>query len=362
MAVCDGHANLLISMLRSLGYNAYYIIGYAYTEEDLDPDDPNYWGPHGWVEVEYQGKAISLDPTWQEHPVDATHIKFAAGPDSNYTEHVNVMANNVEVNWDSGKYKIRMIDSETMPRIDIDSRLVPETLGSTEHSLLITNITSNLGEPCVLTKVRTQTCSNNGEQFLDTIPDERDLGFCGSKTLYWFLGTPELGRGVEYSCVVNTYGGGDKDNITLTAAANDNAINIRMFSPKVLTPGQVFTVNTTVENTGLLGSDLEIFLVIHDSMQQKAISLAAAQSADNTWTVSAPQTQGMYTLRVFLSSGMLLEEDIRVVKRREAELTEVSMPENISLGAGERHSRAVDVQFNTRLFDVDGCILGLEIR
>ncbi|HDD72593.1 MAG TPA: hypothetical protein ENG00_00715, partial [Candidatus Aenigmarchaeota archaeon] len=78
-AVCDGHSNLLITMLRSLGYNAYYVAGYAYTEETLG----TYWGPHGWVEVELNGRLISIDPTWLESPVDSTHIKFSNSPDSN---------------------------------------------------------------------------------------------------------------------------------------------------------------------------------------------------------------------------------------------------------------------------------------
>ena len=331
VAVCDGHANLLISMLKALGCDAYYVIGYAYTEENIDPEDPVYWGPHGWVEVEYEGEALSLDPTWLEHPVDATHIKFATGPDSNYTEYVQIMSNNVRLDWDKGDYVVRMLDSTTRPRVEIDARLVPEDPGSGEHAFMITDVTSP-DHDCVLTSLKIQTCMSGGMPFLEATPEEADLGFCGSRKLYWLLGTPDLKSGMEYSCGVSVYGGGAVANATLRTSRWDDEIDTRMSTPKVLTPGQFFRVNTTVENSGFSGSDLELFMMIGDVVQTKELSLDGLQAADIIWTLRPPGTPGIYSLRFFSSSGRLLEEDIRVVEQKRIEIIDVSMPENITMG------------------------------
>ena len=330
-AVCDGHANLLISMLRALGYNAYYVIGYAYTEENLDPDNPNYWGPHGWVEVEHDGKAVSLDPTWLQHPVDATHIKFAIAPDSNYTEYVETMANRIMVNWEKGDYLVRMLDSTEEPRIGAESRLVPARAGSGEHALMITDVRSSMDSPCVLTRLMLASCRDGGRPFLKLEPDEAMLGFCGNTTLYWILGVPGLSRGVEYSCGVNLYGAGISETGTLVAAGEPDFIDARISTRKVLTAGQLFQVNTTVENSGLSESDLELFMMLDDRVQETSISLDALQAADLVWTMRAPRQPGEYIMRFFSSSGKLLEEDIQVVEKRSVRIANAAIPGNISL-------------------------------
>jgi transglutaminase-like putative cysteine protease len=330
-AVCDGHANLLIAMLRALGYNAYYVIGYAYTEENIDPEQPNYWGPHGWVEVEHDGRAVSLDPTWLQHPVDATHIKFALVPDSNYTEYVEILANNVRVNWEKGDYVVSMLDTEERPRIDIEGMLVPESVGSEQHSLLITHIRSSTDESCILTRIRLNSCTENGRPFLTMLPGERSVGFCENETLYWILGTPELQPGVEYTCGVNIYGAGRRSSTTLKAAMGADFIGTRLSTVKVLTPSQFFQANTTVENTGLGGSELELFMMLGDSVQSKRLSLDAMQAADLVWTMRAPRLPGAYTLRFFSSSGDLLEEGVQVIEKRSVEIAGVPIPVNMSI-------------------------------
>ena len=330
MAVCDGHANLLISMLRAIGYDAYYVIGYAYTEENPDPEAQGYWGPHGWVEVEHDGKAISLDPTWHEHPVDATHIKFATAPDSNYTEYVSMMASNVELDWDKGDYYVSMLEASQDPRLSIESRLTPETVGSEQHALMITEVES-LEEDCVLTKLSVQSCSSNGDPFLKAEPEEASIGLCGRDTLYWVLGTPRLGRG-EYLCSVTVYGGGANSSLTLKAARDGDPITARMTTPKVFTPGEFFTVESTVENTGLFGTELNFFMMLGDTVQEHAMEVGAMQAADITWQMRAPREPGAYTLRFFSSSGDLIEEEITVMDEKKVEISKAEIPLNITLG------------------------------
>jgi hypothetical protein len=330
MAVCDGHSNLLISMLRSLGYNAYYVIGYAYTEENQDPDTQGYWGPHGWVEVEHEGKALSLDPTWLEHPVDATHIKFAIAPDSNYTEYVQILANNVNLDWDKGDYVVTMIESRTEPRISIHNRLLPQNPGSEEHSLMITGLESR-EEGCVLTRLRIQGCEESGRQFLGFDPTEKHIGLCEKESHYWILSVPSLRSGVEYGCSVSVHGGGASTNNTVTAYKMPDTIDIRISTPKVLTPNQFFRVNTTVENKGLFDEELELFLMLEDVVQEYDLSIDPLQAADITWTARAPGSPGAYPLRFFSSSGDLIEEEIRVIEKRNIEISSLDIPDNISL-------------------------------
>lgn len=67
-ADCLEHAELYVSLARSLGLPARVVSGAAFSEGSF--------GAHAWVEV-YLGKWVEIDPTWglSEH-VDATHLRF----------------------------------------------------------------------------------------------------------------------------------------------------------------------------------------------------------------------------------------------------------------------------------------------
>ncbi|MCK4714759.1 MAG: transglutaminase domain-containing protein, partial [Candidatus Aenigmarchaeota archaeon] len=95
---CDEYSNLLLSMLRTLDYKAWYVAGYAYLSGKQEGGES--FGSHAWVEGRLGGKTYSFDPTWAEAPVDATHITFARLPDSNFTEHTEVKSRDVSINWE----------------------------------------------------------------------------------------------------------------------------------------------------------------------------------------------------------------------------------------------------------------------
>lgn len=333
-AVCDGHANLLISMLRSLGYNAYYVIGYAYTEVGVDPGDPNYWGPHGWVEVEHEGSALSMDPTWLEAPVDATHVKFAIAPDSNYTEYVQIMASNVRVDWDKGDYRVTMLDHMEEPKIGIEGRLVNQDPGSGESSVLITEVSSV--DECAITELGFSSCTNDGEPFFSSVPDKKRIGFCGTEEVYWVIGAPVMEPGVDYVCGVSVTGSGARFNMSIKASYGDDFVTAFMTTPKVLTKGEFFSVNTSLENSGLGSEDLEMYMLLDDHVQEHSIELQGMAAADLTWTMRAPRREGTYRLMFFDSSGGLLEEDIEVIGTRAVEIADAGIPGSISLGEEAR--------------------------
>ena len=69
---CTEYSRLMVAMARSLGYPAREVSGMAYAG-DTDPG----FAFHAWVEVLIDGKWLAADPTWNQTPVDATHIALS---------------------------------------------------------------------------------------------------------------------------------------------------------------------------------------------------------------------------------------------------------------------------------------------
>lgn len=67
---CNEHATLLTALLRASGIPAKLSVGLVYTR--------GKFFFHAWTEA-YVGKWISIDPTLNQMPVDATHIKLVEG-------------------------------------------------------------------------------------------------------------------------------------------------------------------------------------------------------------------------------------------------------------------------------------------
>ncbi len=69
---CTEHALLFTTLARAAGVPAREVTGLAYVET---PDPVFGW--HAWSEI-YDGRQwVTMDPTWNEIRVDASHIKFA---------------------------------------------------------------------------------------------------------------------------------------------------------------------------------------------------------------------------------------------------------------------------------------------
>ena len=67
---CNEHATLLTALLRAAGIPARLCIGLVYTRDKF------YY--HAWAEA-YLGEWISMDPTLNQMPADASHIKLVEG-------------------------------------------------------------------------------------------------------------------------------------------------------------------------------------------------------------------------------------------------------------------------------------------
>lgn len=92
---CTEHALLFTTLARSVGIPAREVSGLAYIES---PEPMFGW--HAWSEVNDGAGWISIDPTWEEARVDASHIKFSDDAD--------------DLSWTAaiGKLKLRVLDAQ----------------------------------------------------------------------------------------------------------------------------------------------------------------------------------------------------------------------------------------------------------
>ena len=61
---------LFVALCRAEGVPAREVSGLMYAGDQLGA-----FGGHAWAEVALDGRWVSADPTWNQFPVDATHIK-----------------------------------------------------------------------------------------------------------------------------------------------------------------------------------------------------------------------------------------------------------------------------------------------
>ena len=72
---CTEHAWLFTALARASGIPARSVYGLAYVGDALGA-----FGYHAWAEVALDGRWESVDPLWDEWPVDATHVKLSDSP------------------------------------------------------------------------------------------------------------------------------------------------------------------------------------------------------------------------------------------------------------------------------------------
>jgi len=73
---CTEHTLLFVSLARAAGLPAREVGGVAYTSLD-----PSLFGWHAWAEVHDGRQWVTIDPTWHQVYVDATHVTFSDSDD-----------------------------------------------------------------------------------------------------------------------------------------------------------------------------------------------------------------------------------------------------------------------------------------
>jgi hypothetical protein len=290
-------------------------MGYAYSEN---------WGQHGWVEVDYQGKSVSLDPTWLESPVDSTHIKVAELPDSNLTEHVQVKGGQITIDWQKDEPEVRVISHEESPKISMEASLIPENSSSGKYSMISAQFSAN---GCILSRVQAKSCTMPSGDFLSIQEPEHTLAFCGSQKLYWFLKAPETEGGMLYTCPVIIFGAGDESTVKVSIDPwPGKGMGTAVKSQDVLTPGQVFQAESVTENLGHSTETATVYVFFGSSVQSKEFTLKPGEAATITWTLKAPASPGSYPFRAFSSSGEMVSRNVTVIQQRNVQIENVSAP------------------------------------
>ena len=77
---CTEHTLLFVSLARAAGVPAREVSGVAFADSDGAP----FFGWHAWAEIHDGSQWVTVDPTWNEFYVDATHVKFAEGEDPSW--------------------------------------------------------------------------------------------------------------------------------------------------------------------------------------------------------------------------------------------------------------------------------------
>lgn len=185
--VCDEFSTLLLSMARSLGYQASYAVGYAYGKGYTFSEGD--FAAHGWTEIYTPSGTIISDPTWGEIPVDASHIRFASLADSIYPEvNVSGIGKSPSLKINPTQTRITILEERENPIIDSASSLLETDVWS-GYAVAKTEM-SNPG--CVLTKISSQPCVFRGGPLLQPEQNDSAVYFCGSKTVFSIFKLPDM--------------------------------------------------------------------------------------------------------------------------------------------------------------------------
>lgn len=212
--VCDEFSTLLLSMVRSLGYKASYVVGYAYGKGYTFSEGD--FAPHGWTEIYTPSGTIISDPTWGEIPADASHIRFASLADSIYPE-VNVSGAGKKpvIKINPTKTEINILEIRENPIIESKTSLLEQKLWK-GYVVAKTELSA---QGCVLTKLSSQSCTIGGSQLLQPKQNDSIIYFCGSRNIFSIFGIPNiLDANKIYTCPISFY----------AYNSNPNTVNITL--------------------------------------------------------------------------------------------------------------------------------------
>jgi len=196
--VCDEFSTLLLSMARALGYQASYVVGYAYGKGYTFSEGD--FAAHGWAEIYTPSGTIISDPTWGEIPVDATHIRFASLAESIYPEvNVSGIGKSPSLKINPTKTQITILEVRENPIIESASSLIESDVWG-GYAVAKTEM-SNPG--CVLTKISSQPCVFKGGLLLQPEQNDSAVYFCGSKTVFSIFKLPDnMDSNRIYTCPI----------------------------------------------------------------------------------------------------------------------------------------------------------------
>ena len=238
--VCKEFSNLLVSFLRDLGYYSAVAVGYVHPGRIYETYE---FQPHGWTEV-YADNGIIADPVWSEVGyLDATHIKFAAFPDSSWT-FTTVNANgigNMKIKLSDIDVKLKILDFKEEPLIDATASILSNNIWS-NYSVLRTDLKA---DGCFLTKIEYKSCvDENSKEFLGIIEPQNIVYFCNEKSVFTIFKIPELDERKSYKCDIKVFPyAGKESSAQLVLNPKGFGYSKLIVEKDVLRPGEKFLVS-----------------------------------------------------------------------------------------------------------------------
>ncbi len=331
---CDEYSNLFLSMMRVLGYRSWYVAGYAYLGGKQVGSST--FGAHAWNEVRLGGETHSIDSTWGESPVDATHIAMARLPDSNFTELTEAKTRDVEIGWGKDDTVILLKGYREGPRIGIQLEPVPASAKSGKNVLFLADLTA---DGCVLSVASLASCISMEDKrpLFDINDPKKTVVLCGEKKLFWTAAaTANIRPGLVYTCPVTAAAGGAREGARIPISHEIGPdIELDVSTQKILVPGQSLEVMVSASNPGFDSQSLRVFAMLGDQILEKDVNVAGNSAETVRFGMKAPQQPGDYTLTAFSSSGEMLTESITVISERQLKITEISIPGKTVVGDNE---------------------------
>jgi len=354
--VCDEFSALTMALLRSIGYKAGYIVGYAYGRGYTVADD---FVAHGWAEACSGKNCWPIDPTWGEAGwLDATHIKFATLPETYYVEATTSAkgSGQIAVKMDSVKTKITILDSKEEPLFKATETLLDDSVWN-GYAVTRTDLTM---DGCAYTKIRYGGCLWEKGTFLVPQKNETSIVFCNKGTAFMPFKIPDdMGETTVYTCgLIAAPQGGEQQ--TVEAAIDPREKNAERPALSVdrtaVKPGEKVEATATgtqiFTSNGLYGTDkltvvapardFTIYAYRNGQMAWQAVSVAENRPLDIT--VEAPESAGY---------GEAINVSVRVKNIDTTErsvnvrLGEQTATKNIGAGKSETFAFTTTAQENT---------------
>ncbi len=295
--VCDEFSTIELSMLRSLGYNSAYIVGYAYGRGYREAED---FVPHGWTETcsPDNAQCFVADPTWAEVGwLDATHIKFATLPDSYYVEATALAkgTGDLSVKLDGVNTKITILETKEQDVASAQSQLLDDNLWN-GYAIVKTTLKA---DGCISTKTFKNSCILEDEPFLEPEVNESIESFCREKILYsLFKIPPTLDSSTRYTCALSIGIGG--------GATTGDVVNLDPSSKEGTAP------QLSIDKTSLKPSEE----FIATSIGSYLFTDFGASSNDYLVAKAPSQSFNVFAYK----NGQLSEQQVTVIKERPLEI------------------------------------------
>lgn len=203
--VCDEMTNLFISFLRSLGIPARFVSGLSYTTSPLFDES---WGAHGWAEVYFPEIGwVPFDVTYgQLGWVDATHIKFADGIDSNkYATSFEWVGKNTQIKPQGMQLDAKVTKRGNVldPLLELDIRAVRKTVALESYNVIeviVTNPTDQyIAEEIILGQTEGMLILESPSKVISLSPNQEEK-------YYWQISLQEgLDPSYQYTFPITIY-------------------------------------------------------------------------------------------------------------------------------------------------------------